>query len=48
VRIPELGQGDKQYSIPQLHTLILERVKEYPQQKLPLSMYLSKRPKFKG
>jgi len=48
VRAPELGQGDKSCTIPQLHTLILERVKDFPQQKLPLSMYLSKRPKFKG
>jgi threonyl-tRNA synthetase len=48
IRIPDLGQGDKPYTIPQLHSLILERIKDFPQQKLPLSQYLSKRPKFKG
>jgi threonyl-tRNA synthetase len=48
VRVPELGRGDKAYTIPELHSLILERIKDYPQQKLPVSLYLSKRPKFKG
>jgi threonyl-tRNA synthetase len=48
VRISDLGQGDKPYTISQFHSLILERVKNYPQQKLPLALYLSKRPKFKG
>jgi len=48
VRASDLGQGDKPYTISQLHSLILERVKDFPQQKLPLALYLSKRPKFKG
>ncbi len=48
VRISELGEGDRPYTIPQLHTLILEKVKDFPQQKLPVALYLSKRPKFKG
>jgi threonyl-tRNA synthetase len=48
VRTTELGQGDKPYTISQLHSLILERIKDYPQQKLPVALYLSKRPKFKG
>ncbi len=48
VRTSELGEGDKPYTVSQLHNLILERVKEFPQQKLPLALYLSKRPKFKG
>jgi threonyl-tRNA synthetase len=48
VRTSDLGQGDKPYTISQLHSLILERVKDFPQQKLPLELYLSKRPKFKG
>lgn len=48
VRVHDLGEGDRSYTIPELHDLILQRIKEYPQQKLPLSMYLSKRPKFKG
>ena len=48
VRTNDLGQGEKPYTISQFHSLILERVKDYPQQKLPLALYLSKRPKFKG
>jgi len=48
VRTSELGEGEKAYTVPQLHTLIVERVKDYPQQKLPVALYLSKRPKFKG
>ena len=48
VRTSDLGQGDKPYTISQLHSLVLERVKDFPQQKLPLALYLSKRPKFKG
>ncbi|HWR27316.1 MAG TPA: threonine--tRNA ligase [Candidatus Thermoplasmatota archaeon] len=48
VRTSELGEGDKPYTVSQLHSLILERVKEFPQQKLPLALYMSKRPKFKG
>ena len=48
IRASELGEGDKPYTVAQLHQLIVERVKDYPQQKLPLALYLSKRPKFKG
>ena len=48
VRINDLGQGEKPYTISQLHSLVLERIKDFPQQKLPLALYLSKRPKFKG
>jgi threonyl-tRNA synthetase len=48
VRTSELGEGEKAYTVPQLHALIVERVKDYPQQKLPVALYLSKRPKFKG
>jgi len=48
VRISDLGQGEKPYTISELHSLVLERVKDFPQQKLPLALYLSKRPKFKG
>jgi threonyl-tRNA synthetase len=48
VRISDLGQGEKPYTISQLHSLVIERVKDFPQQKLPLALYLSKRPKFKG
>jgi threonyl-tRNA synthetase len=48
VRKNDLGEGDRLYTISQLHDLVVQRVKDYPQQKLPISMYLSKRPKFKG
>jgi threonyl-tRNA synthetase len=48
MRISDLGKEDKPYAISELHSLILERVKDFPQQKLPLDLYLSKRPKFKG
>jgi threonyl-tRNA synthetase len=48
VRTSELGEGDKSYTPAQLHSLILERIRDFPQQKLPLALYLSKRPKFKG
>lgn len=48
VRTAELAQGDKQYTVPQLHGMLLEHIKDFPQQKLPLGLYLSKRPKFKG
>jgi len=48
IRSEELGQTDKAYTISQFHALLLEQIKEFPQQKLPLGMYLSKRPKFKG
>ena len=48
IRTPELGDSTKSYSIAQLHAIILDKIKEYPQQKLPVALYLSKRPKFKG
>lgn len=48
IRTSELGEGDKPYTVAQLHQLIVERVKEYPQQKVPIALHLSKRPKFKG
>jgi threonyl-tRNA synthetase len=48
VRTAELGEGDKPYTVPQLHSLIVERMKQFPQQKIPVGVHLSKRPKFKG
>jgi len=48
IRTPEIGSGNQPYTISQFHGLILERVQNYPQQKLPVSLYLSQRPKFKG
>ncbi len=48
IRTSELGEAEKSYNVSQLYSLIIERVKDYPQQKLPIPLYLSKRPKFKG
>jgi len=48
VRTSELGEGDRPYTIAQFQSIILEKVKDFPQQKLPLDVRLSKRPKFKG
>jgi threonyl-tRNA synthetase len=47
VRSEDLGEGDKAYSINELHDLIMEHVKDFPSQALPLPLYLSKRVKFK-
>jgi threonyl-tRNA synthetase len=48
IRTAELGLGNQPYTIARFHALILERVRDYPQQKLPVGLYLSQRPKFKG
>ncbi len=48
VRNPELGKENTPYTMPQLHELIISQTKEFPQQKLPVNLYVSKRPKFKG
>jgi threonyl-tRNA synthetase len=47
-RNDELGDSNKSYSIEELHELILGYVKEFAQHKLPLPLYVSKRPRFKG
>ena len=47
-RIKELGDENKTYSIKELHNLITEKTKSYPQEPIPMQLYLSKRPKFKG
>ncbi len=46
-RIKELGDENKAYSIKELHNLITEKTKYYPQEPIPMQLYLSKRPKFK-
>ena len=48
VRIPELGKENTAFTMQQLHELIVSQTKEFPQQKLPVNLYVSKRPKFKG
>jgi len=47
-RNDEIGENNKSYSIQELHDLILGYVRDFPQQKLPLSLHVSKRPRFKG
>ncbi len=47
-RVKELGDENKEYSIIELHNLITEKTKCYPQEPIPMQLYLSKRPKFKG
>jgi threonyl-tRNA synthetase len=48
VRTPELGKENTAYSMQQLYELVIGQTKEFPQQKLPIALYVSKRPKFKG
>ena len=48
VRSPELGKENTGYNMQQLYDLIIGQTKEFPQQKLPIALYVSKRPKFKG
>jgi len=47
-RVKELGDENKEYSIKELHNLITEKTKCYPQEPIPMQLYISKRPKFKG
>ena len=46
-RSGDLGEGDKTYSVNELHDLIMGHVKDFPSQALPLPLYLSKRARFK-
>ncbi len=46
-RSNSVGENDRFYSIKELNDLIIKQTMEFPQQKLPLPVYLSKRPKFK-
>ena len=45
-RTEELGT-EKDYNLSEIQKLIVEKTKKYPQHMLPLSLHLSKRPKFK-
>jgi threonyl-tRNA synthetase len=47
-RSSDIGESNKSYSLQELHDLIIKQVKGFPQQTLPLPLYLSKRPRFKG
>jgi threonyl-tRNA synthetase len=46
-RTEKIGDSSKAYSINELHDLISKQTQGFPQKQLPLSPYLSKRPKFK-
>jgi len=46
-RDKDIGK-EKEYKIEDIHKIIIEKTKNYPQKSLPLPVYLSKRPKFKG
>ncbi len=46
-RIENIGNSNISYTIGDLHKLISNQIKDFPQEPLPLSLYLSKRPKFK-
>jgi len=43
-----LGDSNKSYSTKDLSNLVSKNVENYPQEPLPLTLFLSKRPKFKG
>jgi len=45
-RTEELGK-EKEYSLSEIHKIVIEKTKQYPQHMLPLQMHLSRRPKFK-
>jgi threonyl-tRNA synthetase len=42
-----IGEENRGYSLEELYKLISEITYDYPQHKIPLSIYMSKRPKFK-
>ena len=47
-RAESIGEDNKSYKISELHELISKKTKDFPQEPLPLPVYLSKRQKFKG
>jgi len=46
-RSKDIGDSDKSYTIKELHELITKQTQSFPQESIPLSTHLSKRPKFK-
>jgi threonyl-tRNA synthetase len=46
-RVKSVGENGRSYSINEISDLIIKKTIKFPQQKLPLPEYLSKRPKFK-
>lgn len=47
-RTEKIGDNSKEYSIKDLQKIITKDTKHYPNEPIPLSILLSKRPKFKG
>ena len=47
-RSESIGENNKSYLINELYDLVIKQIKDFPQQTLPLPLYLSKRPRFKG
>jgi threonyl-tRNA synthetase len=47
-RTEKIGESNKSYSVKELHKIIAGETKGFPQEPLPLSVCLSRRPKFKG
>jgi len=43
----QIGENDKSYTLEELNKLVIKKIDTYPQQKLSLPIYISKRPKFK-
>ena len=46
-RSKEVGIDGKEYLLKAICDLAINKIKGYPQEKIPLPVYLSKRPKFK-
>jgi threonyl-tRNA synthetase len=46
-RTSELGDSNRYYSVEELYELITNKTKDFPGEPIPLSIYVSKRPKFK-
>ena len=46
-RVKTIGEENRPYKLDGLYNLIKDIASGYPQQRIPLSVYLSKRPKFK-
>jgi threonyl-tRNA synthetase len=46
-RNSDIGENDKYYKLDELNGRIMNMLDGFPQQKLPLPIYISKRPKFK-
>ena len=46
-RVKTIGEENRAYKLDELYDLIKDITSGYPQQKIPLSVHLSKRPKFK-